>query len=45
MIKWNESTDVNVWSAMVSQFVLDLPPKIVQVTIKHDPFNVMLESM
>jgi hypothetical protein len=44
MITYNKATVVRFQSAMVSNFALGLPPKdgclkIVQVTMKHDPFD------
>ena len=47
MIKSNKSMVVNVWNVIVGLgFMLGLPPrvdflKIVQVTMKRDPFNAM----
>jgi hypothetical protein len=46
MIKWNKSINVSIRSAMVSQFCVRLPFKkwfleVVQVTMKHYPFDVM----
>jgi hypothetical protein len=51
MINMNKSTVVSVQSAMVSQWFCVWPTskrwflKTVQVTMKHDPFDAMLESM
>jgi hypothetical protein len=46
MIKENKSTVVNIQSAMVSQFCVRPASKrwfskIIQVTMKHDPFDAM----
>ena len=50
MIKYNKSTVVRFWSAVVSQFLARPTSmrwflKIIQVTMKHDPFDAKYESM
>jgi hypothetical protein len=50
MIKENKSTVVRFWSAMVSQFYVKPTSKrwflkMVQVLMKHDPFDAMQDSM
>ena len=50
MINYNESTVVSLWSVMVSRFCDRSTSKrwflkVVQVTVKHDPFDAMQESM
>ena len=50
MIKQNKSTVVSVWSAMgppvlCQAYLQEVVLKIVQVTVEHDPFDAMQESM
>jgi hypothetical protein len=48
MIKFNKPTIVSIWSAMVSRLCVRLTSKmyflkIVQVTMKYDPSNAIVE--
>ena len=50
MIRWNKSTVVSMRSAIVSWFCVRPTSKrwflkIIQVTVKHDPFGAMYKSM